>query len=225
MKKYFKIHNSKFVIPARTTVQSGRRNLNAGMTYVELIVVLSIFATMSSIAIYNYGTFQDKIDTKNLSSNIALKVVEAQKSSTSGVLPSVALQGSFTNPTLALWKPAYGVYFDTNTNTNFVYFIDIDQNGLLTGSASTCTGECLQKFTLTKGATISGLNVFYTGDPAAYPISDLNVVFTRPNSGPIFKSGGVSLPINVSYVQVTVRSPKLFSVNIKIYPSGRIQVN
>ena len=47
------------------------------MTYIELIVVLSIFAVMSSVVIFNYGLFQARIDIKNLASDIALKFVEA----------------------------------------------------------------------------------------------------------------------------------------------------
>ena len=72
-----KIRNSKFVI----------RNCQKGMTYVELIVVLSIFSAMTSVVLFNYGEFQAKVDIKNLASDIALKIVEAQKSSLSGKLP------------------------------------------------------------------------------------------------------------------------------------------
>lgn len=210
MRKYvLKINNSKFVI----------RNLNAGMTYVELIVVLSIFVIMSSVVIYNYGDFQDKVDIKNLSSDIALKVVEAQKSAVSGLLPSIG--------TLPNWKPAYGVYFNTNSssNTSFIYFTDIDQNGSFT-NPPTCLsgGECVQQFTITKGAKISALNVFYSGDTNAHALTELNLVFTRPNSGPKIQSTP-AISGTVNYVQVTVQSAKLFNVNIKIYPSGRIQVN
>ncbi|WP_146755300.1 type II secretion system protein, partial [Shigella flexneri] len=74
-----KILNFKFAV----------RSWERGMTYVELIVVLSIFATISSVVIFNYGAFQDRIDIKNLSSDIGLKIVEAQKSSLSGQLPPV----------------------------------------------------------------------------------------------------------------------------------------
>ncbi|KKQ07855.1 MAG: hypothetical protein US18_C0006G0001, partial [Parcubacteria group bacterium GW2011_GWB1_36_5] len=58
--------------------ESKRIKKNRGMTYVELIVVLSIFAVMSSIVLFNYGEFQAKVDIKNLASDIALKIVEAQ---------------------------------------------------------------------------------------------------------------------------------------------------
>ena len=49
-----------------------------GMTYIELIVVLSIFAVMTSIVLFDYGGFQAKVDIKNLASDVALQIVQAQ---------------------------------------------------------------------------------------------------------------------------------------------------
>ena len=86
---------------------------NKGMTYVELIVVLSIFSIMTSIVLFNYGEFQAKVDIRNLASDIALKIVEAQKSALSGKLP--------TQATGATWKPSYGVYLNISTPTEFIY--------------------------------------------------------------------------------------------------------
>ena len=57
---------------------------NKGMTYVELIVVLSIAGIIASISLFNYKDFQDRVDMKNLASDIASKIVEAQKNSISG---------------------------------------------------------------------------------------------------------------------------------------------
>ena len=53
--------------------------LNKGMTYVELIVVLSIFSIMTSIVLFNYNEFQAKVDIKVLANDIVLNIVEAQK--------------------------------------------------------------------------------------------------------------------------------------------------
>ena len=93
---------------------------NQGMTYVELIVVLSIFASLSTVVMFNYNEFQERIDIKNLSSDIALKVVEAQKSSISGRLPPSQPVGGQN------WKPSYGVYLNPATdNEFFYYFTDI----------------------------------------------------------------------------------------------------
>lgn len=196
------------------------------MSYIELIVVLGIFAALSSVALYNYGNFQAKVDIKNLASEIALKVVEAQKSSLSGKLPPPTPQ----YPIIATWKPSYGIYVNpTSDNKSFIYFTDLDnttppQNGLFDGSA--CTGECLEKITITKGNYISGLNVFYQGGTTA-PLSDLTVTFKRPNSAAVIKSTTI-LILPVSYIEMTIFSPKSTTGNtakIKLYSSGRVQVN
>src|SRR3989344_2489263 len=94
---------------------------NKGMSYVELIVVLSIFSAMSSVVLFNYGEFQAKIDIKNLASDIALKVVEAQKSSLPGKLPPLAQQVLIPSP--SAWKPSYGLYMDQAADDkSFIYF-------------------------------------------------------------------------------------------------------
>lgn len=202
--------------------------MNAGMTYVELIVVLSIFSILSAVVIFNYGDFQAKVDIKNLASDVALKVVEAQRSSLSGLLPPVLHQPSDSTT----WKPSYGVFFSTVSNingannTNFIYFTDLDysvpkQNGLFDNTD--CTGECLSKVTITKSNKISSLDVFYQNGTTAN-LSDLTISFSRPNSGATIKATP-ALGANINYVQVTVSSPNGISSLIKLFPSGRVQIN
>jgi len=205
----------------------GKQN-NKGMTYVELIVVLSIFSIMSSIILFNYREFQGKVDIKNLASDIALKVVEAQKASLSGSLPPATSQ----YPVTTTWKPSFGVYFDTtseNNKKNFIYFTDLDnttpsQNGVFDGSGSGCTGECLEQITITKGDYISKLEVFYQNNPTPVNLDDLTISFSRPNSGAVLVSG-VNKLVDVSYAQITIASTSSSIAIIKLYPSGRIQVN
>jgi prepilin-type N-terminal cleavage/methylation domain-containing protein len=204
---------------------------NRGMTYIELIVVLSIFAVISSMVIFNYGDFQARVDIKNLASDIALQIVQAQKSSLSGLLPSLSGYDS-------TWKPSYGVYFSSSVspdsrgadNKDFIYFADLGnatlpQNGIFDGSGSTCTGECLNKITITKNDNISSLNVFYQNDSTPHNLSDLTITFERPNSGAVLVSGSAKLS-GASYVQINIVSPnKSVTASIKLYPSGRVQVN
>ena len=52
------------------TIFNKKIKKNAGMTYVELIVVLSIFAVLSSVAVFNYSEFQTKVDIKNLANDL-----------------------------------------------------------------------------------------------------------------------------------------------------------
>jgi len=198
--------------------------LNRGMTYVELIIVLSIFSVMSSIVLFNYGKFQAKVDIKNLANDIALKIVQSQKDAISGKL-------STTQPTSRSWKPSYGVYFNSIENKSFIYFIDLEdpeQNGLY-NTLSLCPSdidECIDKINITKGNNISNLQVFYPiGTPNPPSENDLSIVFTRPSSGAVISSNGLKLT-DFNYVQITVSSSDDSTKGyIKVYPSGRIQVN
>jgi len=200
------------------------RKYNAGMTYIELIVVLSIFAVMTSIVLFNYGDFQAKVDIKNLASDVALQIVQAQKDSSSGKLPTQL-------PTVSPWRPAYGLYFDTTTDTNkksFIYFTDLNNNNWyddLSCSLPPTSGECLDKINITKNNFISRVDS-YLGSVPTQITNPIAITFKRPNSGAIFSySDGISLT-GFDYVQITISSQDGKSTAlIKIYPSGRIQVN
>jgi len=197
---------------------------NRGMTYIELIVVLSIFAVLSGTAVYNHGIFQSKVEIKTLASDMALKIVESQKSSLSGKLPPLSQQSQIDST----WKPSYGVYINPSSdNKSFVYFVDLKnpaQNGLYNTSTCPGSGECLERITITKGNSISALNVFYQGDTNAYNLGDLTVTFKRPNSTPVIKSS-TAFTSTINYIQITVISPKAQIAKIKLYPSGRVQIN
>ncbi len=187
--------------------------LNRGMTYVELIVVLSIFAVMSSIVIFSYGDFQAKVDIKNLASDIALKIVEAQKSALSGKLP--------VSPP-ANWKPSYGVYFNTSTSTlqkQFIYFADLDNDKIHNQTA-------LDTISITKGNYIEKIETCISSTCNLINPTFLSITFKRPDSRAVFSSlSNIELSANFNYVQITIKSPKTASAKIKIFPSGRIQVN
>lgn len=194
---------------------------NNGMTYIELIVVLSIFSIMSSIVLFNYNEFQARVDIKNLANDIALKIVEAQKSALSGLMPLKTINAS--------WKPAYGIYFNTTSfgsNKSFIYFADIDQNNFDSdGTFCNTSGigdECISKIDITKGNYISNITVFYPSSSETK--NDLSLTFKRPNSGVVVNSGGLTLP-GVSYVEITISSPQNVTSKIRAYSSGRIQVN
>jgi type II secretory pathway pseudopilin PulG len=185
------------------------------MTYIEVIVVLSIFAMVSSVVMYNYGDFQDRVDIKNLASDVALKIVEAQKSSLSGLLPSVSVS--------SLWKPAYGVYFKTapaSEKSRFIYFVDADGDKFFDGA--NCSGECLNNISITKNNLINQLKVYYSNGTTAL-LPDLAISFVRPNSDAIMVSGTSAISA-FSQVEITVLSPKGAAALIAVYPSGRIEI-
>ena len=183
------------------------------MTYVELIVVLSIFGIMSSIVLFNYNKFQAKVDIKNLANDIALKIVQAQKDAMSGKWNTNAPSG---------WKPSYGVYFDLSVPNHFIYFADFSNDHIFNDGS--CYGECLDNINITKGkiskieecSTEGCLSLVSTPNP-------LSITFTRPNSGASFSP---NLSASSNYIRTTISSSDdSFNGYIKIYPSGRIQVN
>ncbi len=198
------IRNSKFAI----------RNCQRGMTYVELIVVLSIFSVMTSIVLFNYNAFEANVNIKILANDIASKIVEAQKDSISGKLN--------LNAPLD-WKPSYGVYFDISNNKNFIYFADLVQNHSYDSSVCGSGGECLDSINITKGNYISRIDS-YLGVTATPITTPLSITFKRPDSSAIFSSNGVLLT-GFNYIQITISSPQPASSTIKVYPSGRIQIN
>jgi type II secretory pathway pseudopilin PulG len=214
MKKLFKIQKNRGMIHSMFT--QGHPEYSRGMTYVEIIVVLGIFAIMSSIVIFNYGEFQARVDIKNLASDIALKIVEAQKSALSGKLS--------TQPFTSTSKPSYGVYFNLSTSTTFIYFADLNNaNGYEAGA------ETLDPITITKGNYISNINKC-SADPcdlANDQISSLSIAFKRPDSRAVFFSSSSPMPTfsGSDYIQITIKSPKTATAKIKIYLSGRIQIN
>lgn len=211
---------------------------NRGMSYVELIVVLSIFAVVSSIVMFNYGIFQGKVDVKNLAGDIALKIVEAQNSSLNGAFSNHPT--NLTSP--SSWKPSYGVYFSSSTTTggngngadykNFLYFTDRNNDGVFNDTAcnpSNTNSECLEKISITKNNFISSIN------KCSGSVCDVNapnssltyfaILFKRPDSAPIFSvPAGYELN-NSQYYQIKLDSPKQVSSYIKIYSSGRIKIN
>lgn len=186
------------------------------MTYIELIVVLSIFSIMTSVVLFNYGKFQAKVDIKNLASEVALKIVEAQKKAMSGNLPPTGGYG-------ANWKPSYGLFFDrTADDKSFIYFTDLNNNAFYDGGNG-CISECLNQMSITKGNFMSKITVIGVGASCSN-ITNLNIVFTRPNSGAIMKTNQAGCSA-ISYAEVAVSSPQSVTALIKIYDSGRIQIN
>lgn len=214
------------------------RKQNAGMTYIELVVVMSIFAIMSAISFSNFKEFQNRIELKNLATKIALKILEVQKNSVNGKLSPPA---PWVQP-LPDWKPSYGVYFDLDLDQNNVYtdnqsffiYADLDQNGLF-DKDFTCPntgGECLEKITLNNSNYIYDVSdntqqISLRNTPLILP--ELHSNFTRPSFKPLF-----STVVPGSHIEIVIASSKIpvspvppdypGASIIKIWTSGRIEI-
>jgi Tfp pilus assembly protein FimT len=208
-------------------IKSKSKNKNRGMVYVELIIVLSIFATMTGIIISAYDKFLVKIDLKNLANDIALTIIQAQKYALAGKV--------VVNVVDDTWKPAYGVYFNTDISTikdnnkNFIYFADLDSNGSYDESSTiTCSQqtECIDKISIQGGDSVSKLKIIYQ-DKTLCESPDLSISFQRPNSIARIKAkDNTCNNSNISKAQITVLSNKYkyMCAIIYVYASGRVQV-
>ena len=206
-----------------------------GMTYVELIVVLSIMGIMSAIIIPNYNILQKKIETKNLTNEIALKIVEAQKEAMSGQLPDSVHQSHIA---ISSWHPSYGVYFNSIVNNKkFVYFTDLNNAGYCDSSCDMFSindpnFDYIDAFNITGDEYIKKIQIFpksNLSNPTS--VGKLSINFTRPDSSAVFASSILSSdPIEVKpdvlYVEITVSASSQNSIEsvIRIYQSGRIEI-
>jgi len=206
-----------------------RTNHEKGLTFIELIVVISIFAIMGSIVLFRFDSFNKKIALDTLAQDIALRIVEAQKAAISGVS-----NANFSSGALV---PAYGVYFRSAVsagadNTKFVYFNDtITDRKYSTNPATACPltpsllSECLAETTITSGDYVS--NICYitasgikscagTGSLA------LHVSFKRP-----FPDASLLLDPNITadraYVEVSSRDGAM-QKTITINSLGHVSV-
>ncbi len=217
----------------------------AGMTYIELIVVLGIFAVMSTVILFNYKDFGRQIDLQNLSQDIALQIVQAQKIALSGRQPNVLTAGYTAISANQNWKPAYGVYFNVNNITcalanpcatpyQFIPFIDADNTELY--DQSSCSSnpnnpdyECMDVIQIGKGNKISGLCVADAtecDDFNTLPINTvtLSIAFTRPDSSAVIIDQNGYTYTNKAVISISDQDGT-FVKHITVYASGRVETD
>ena len=194
---------------------------NRGMTYFELIVVLSIFAIMSSVTLFNYQNFQKRVDLKNMTNDIALQIVQAQKDAMSGKLDD-------TIPVPVNWKPTYGVRFVRSNPNSFKYFAEISGLGYCEDDGG---GDCSNfsyypEISINKGDKIVSLEA--SGSCVSeQSLSDLNIVFRRPDSSAKISSASLSqqnLSGDCYAVIVISTSDGSIKTSINVYPSGKVEM-
>jgi type II secretory pathway pseudopilin PulG len=179
-----------------------------GMTFIELIVVMSLFTIFASLTLFQFSTFSGSVSIQTLSQDIALKLVQAQKSGSSGAYPNLVNPVTQAGLIPIDWTPAYGVHFDTSSGStnHFTYFFDGVGLGLPVGTipngkfddfgSTGCLGgnECLDEITINSGDHIVGLCVEVTGGNSCVvdatglflssggsTVTDLDIIFSRPN--------------------------------------------
>lgn len=187
------------------------KNQESGFTLVELMVVASIFAVISSIVLFQNARFNNVVILENLAYDVALSVREAQVYGLS-VRQDLG-SGSFDF--------AYGIHVGASAPSNYVLFIDANENDRFDAPA-----ETLQTFTLRKGFVIGRYCADNGGTPkcsdtSADEMEGLSVVYRRPDpEGLIRTDTGVSY----SRAEIVLQAPNGNERSVVIYTSGQISV-
>lgn len=176
---------------------------NGGMTLIELLVVISIFVILTSMTIFDYGSFRSSISIKNLADDIALSIRKAQSYAI-----GVHSDSNFSS--------GYGVHFTTSTNSSdpllsgsnksFVIFNDLGPHDTAynyplngpCGNGSECN-EVLNIITADK------ISEIYINDTKVDTGSSIDISFLRPNPDAYFcyRSDNSSSTCNTSYSPIS----------------------
>lgn len=174
-----------------------------GFTLTELVVVIGIFSIIAVLTLAKYPVFSSKLSLKRTSQEIALGIRQAQVFA----LSVREFSGEF---------PGYGVYFSESAQKSFIIFADTNSNNFYDGGA-----EKVQTFTIKTGDRISGL----CGDTKKSPpgdcsITNLEIIFTRPNPIVSLRSGALIF----SDGEITVTSSRGDTKKVVVRASGQISI-
>lgn len=192
---------------------------NGGMTFIELVVVIGIFATIAGVVLFNFTGFSTNISVDNLAQDIALRIKNAQTES---------ISGKFAPGFAAPLVPSYGVHFDVSSPSVFTYFADLDNDGFLTGASAcgTAGAECLEQISIQTGDRIQALCV---NEGSGFPncgisVNDLSVTFKRPFPDAIVSTLSLPNRTSISDVEIKIVSPKGKEKVITVWPTGQVSV-
>ncbi len=175
--------------------KAGFGRLNDGLTLIEMIVVIAIFAIVSSVLLFNYSSFRGNVSLRNLSQEVAIAVRKAQTYATS-------VHGINIDSTTRDY-PAFGMAFATGSGApvttpdekQFMLFADIPPNGSTLGNsiydhsslncgAVTLGDECVESFQISSSDKISNISVCTISNCSN--VAALNILFHRPNPDALF---------------------------------------
>lgn len=152
---------------------------NRGFTLAELLIVLAVMTTITSMVLANYKDYGVNARFANAAENIVLSLRQAQIYGV-GVKANSAACGGLT-----AFDCAYGVYFSRATPGQLILFVDTNNNNRYDA------GEALQTVTWLSPIAINNVGCNGAADCGGSNI--VSVTFRRPNpSAVITDSVGVS---------------------------------
>jgi prepilin-type N-terminal cleavage/methylation domain-containing protein len=207
-----------------------------GFTLIELMVVISIMAIMSGVAIFNYSDFRGHISLQNLSDDIALSVRKAQSY-------AVGVRGYNNN------FSGYGVHFNldsknnnphSGSNKSFIIFANLNDDKRYHSNEEECgnpskQNECLEELNITSADKISEIIIGLNGRAEIRNTESgtIDIFFNRPNPEPTFcyrdkyNNGVCDQDTSITYVKITVSNINNAekSKTVTIWNNGQISID
>jgi type II secretory pathway pseudopilin PulG len=207
----------------------------AGFTFVEIVVVLAIFAAITATLLFNFRDFTEGVSLQNLTQNIALQISTAQRQSIAGSRYGYLVDFPVT---ISEWKPSYGVCFTTDSsgcylNGNYYYtgqnsagvtafHMFADNNSQVEEFETDGADNHLDVIEILGGDHISSICINGQTTNTCQNISEVSVVFTRPDTAPrFFIPGNIS---QVDDVTIQVTSPEGTNRKVIVWGTGQIEV-
>ncbi len=203
-------------------------NWKSGFTLIELLVACGIFLVLTGFMISNFPGSTFKIDLVTATSNVAVKVREAQIRASSVAVDDGLAAG-------------YGIYFDSATSTKYTYFYDSTiggtiENGIAKGNyhfdGDTEIKELLNLPTRFKlGDICVGTSHPFVLCTSNSGITSATIVYQRPSYLPfIMKNGELPSVITYNAACIELHSPKHPSTpgharRIIVYQSGLVSID
>lgn len=225
----------------------------AGVTLIEMLVVVAIIAVVSSVMMFNYSDFSSNVSVRNLSQEVALAIRKSQTYATSvRSVDGTSIQDSSA-------YSGYGISFSTNDtpidqyfpgSRRFVLFVDIpagsgtgsegDYAGTYTQTqeAQTCGtptasyNECVESFSITTADKI--VAICASSDANTYSSTDLanctsegsvDISFKRPSpDAKIVYTTSNGASIQAAYAQIILQSAKNLRRAVTVWNTGQISV-
>ena len=180
-----------------------------GFTVVELVIVLTIMITITSLILANYPGFNERLAVRGASEDIASNVRLAQ---------AYGLGVKESSPGLF---PGYGVYFQGTTANSYVLFADNNNDGTYQES------EKIKDLAIQSSVQIYDLcvNVKQT-PPGTCGFASLTAFYKRPTPIVSLKGeqtiGGTVVP--ASDIEIKIRGARGTTKTIVVWLSGQISV-
>lgn len=169
-----------------------RGNSQRGLTLVEMMVVIAIFAVFSTLVLVKYNQFNNTILLTNLAYEVALTVRQAQ------VYGVATRQTTPAGGSLSGYEVAYGARFESTKTNEFYFYVDAaTKNNQCDGAACSSSNERIETLSLRNNYVISdfcaqlasnGQTECMNSGPAPSRITTLDITFIRPNPNAIIKT-------------------------------------